>query len=108
MSSDTTAGALESIDGALRGLFDQAQGPVLIRNEIVVLLRDYLSQLVHGGMEERGIEAPFPTPGADALYHHDTSVDGSFIRQYSRGASRRTAAAYSAVNTAAPYSSMTM
>jgi hypothetical protein len=74
---------LDTADGAFRGLFDQANGPLLARNKIVQLLIDYLEEMVHAPWEQKNMvlgpnEAK---PGPDTVYVHEGDATESFARR---------------------------
>lgn len=73
--------ALDSADDRLRGLLDQAAGPLIARNYAVRLVIDYLEDLAHAPFEERGILNANVAPGPDVVYHHDPNEDNTFMRR---------------------------
>ncbi len=74
---------LDTFDGRFHGLFEQLSGPLMVRNKTVRFMVDYLEQMSHSPLEERGIENATDEPGPLTVYHHDLTVrDGStFIRR---------------------------
>lgn len=72
---------LESFDGAFRGIFDQVEGGLTARNDIVQYMMDYMESMVHAPFDERGIRNPEDTPGPWTIYHHDTTIPDTFIRR---------------------------
>lgn len=72
---------LDTLDGAFRGLYDQAGGPVLARNVIVKYMLDYMDDMINAPLEAKNvINATAPiSPGL--VYQHDPNSDESFIRR---------------------------
>ena len=79
---------LDTFDDRFHGLFEQLKGPLMVRNKTVRFLVDYLAQMAHSPLEERGIENPTDEPGPLTIFHHDLTVrDGkTFIRRVPPGA----------------------
>ena len=74
--------ALETADGAFRGLLDQLQGPMKARNRAARLMVDYLDDLVHSPWEEKGIENSDILPGPTVVYHHNEDAEfETFMRR---------------------------
>lgn len=75
--------SLDTIDGALRGLMDQAGGPFLAKNSIVTYLLEYIEDMVHAPLEEKNIigGGEDQQPGPNTIYHHDPNAPESFIRR---------------------------
>lgn len=73
--------ALDSADDKLRGLLDQAAGPLVARNYAVRLIIDYLEDLAHAPFEARGVLNANVAPGPDVVYRHDPAEENTFMRR---------------------------
>ena len=75
--------SLDTIDGAFRGLMDQASGPFLAKNAITTYLLEYIEDMVHAPLEEKNIigGAEDQQPGPNTIYHHDPNAQESFLRR---------------------------
>lgn len=71
----------ETFDDAFRGLLDQAEGALTARNDIVQYMMDYIESMVHAPFQERGILNAEDTPGPWTIYHHDTTLQDTFMRR---------------------------
>lgn len=73
--------ALETFDGAFRGVLDQVGGPLMIRNKIVAFMMDYIEDMVHAPFEAKNVMNAGQRPGPLTIYEHDPNADQSFMRR---------------------------
>jgi hypothetical protein len=66
-------GKLPTLDGAWRGIFDQAGGGMLARNRILQLTLDYADQLVYAPMFAHDVENDRDPPSPRTLYRLRTA-----------------------------------
>jgi hypothetical protein len=70
---------IDTFDDSIRGIFDQLQGPMIVRNKIMRFMTDYLESIAHSPLESMGVENADELPGPLTHYKLDPDVEGAHI-----------------------------
>lgn len=77
---------IDTFDGSIRGIFDQLQGPMVVRNKIMRFMTDYLESIAHSPIVTKGVENADETPGPTTVYRLDPDIDGATMFRLPPGA----------------------
>jgi hypothetical protein len=68
---------VDTYDDSIRGIFDQLQGPMVVRNKIMRFMVDYLESIAHSPIVAKGVENADETPGPTTIYRLDPDIDNA-------------------------------
>jgi hypothetical protein len=74
---------IDTYDDSIRGIFDQLQGPMVVRNKVMRFMVDYLEQISHSPPVSKGVEN-WPADGVIGPGTHlilDPDIEGAFINR---------------------------
>jgi hypothetical protein len=70
---------IDTYDDSIRGIFDQLQGPMIVRNKIMRFMTDYLESIAHSPLWSKGVENADEIPGPLTHYKLDPDMEGAGI-----------------------------
>jgi len=70
---------IDTFDDSIRGIFDQLQGPMIVRNKIMRFMTDYLESIAHSPLYSKGVENADEIPGPMTHYRLDPDMDNPTI-----------------------------
>jgi hypothetical protein len=70
---------LDTLDGEIRGIFDQVDSSIRTKNRVVQLLLDYSDQLTYAPMVSMGLINEEERPGPNAHYRLDPNTPGANV-----------------------------
>ena len=68
---------IDTFDDSIRGIFDQLQGPMVVRNKVMRFMVDYLESISHSPIIAKGVENADETPGPTTVYRLDPDIEGA-------------------------------